>query len=239
METQNIIDTKTKSANFFQKWINLYFSPHKTFSAIDTKPDWLLPLLFLSVITVVISYVTMPILQEAIVQQLAEQQGLSQQDAAELVPSGVMKYFAIGGSFIGIWMSSFALSGIFYLVYSLILGGESTFKKTLSVYCYVALAIGFAGGIVRTILIIFTKKAEIFVGPAAFLSLDMKNSALFRLFSQLDFFMIWQLVLLIIGYSVMFKFSKGKSAIALISLWGLYVVGVVALGSLFQGGLTR
>jgi hypothetical protein len=239
METQNFVETDTKSANFFQKLFNLYFSPHKTFSAIDTKPDWLLPLFFLAIITVIMAYITMPIFQEAIIQQVVDQQGISYEDAAKMIPAGFMKYAAIGGGFIGIWLTSFALSGFLYLVYGLILGGESTFKKTLSVYCYVALAIGFVGGILRTVLIIFTKKADIFFGPAAFLSLDKKNSVLFRLFSQLDFFIIWQLVLLIIGYSVIFKFSRGKSAIALISLWGLFVLGVVALGSLFQGGLAK
>ena len=47
--------------------------------------------------------------------------------------------------------------------------------------------------------------------------------------------MIWQIILFIIGFGVIYKFSRGKSATGVLALWGIYIIGAILLSSLFSG----
>jgi len=61
------------------------------------------------------------------------------------------------------------------------------------------------------------------------------KTLLYRLLSRFDIFTIWTLVLWIIGLAVVYKFSTKKSATMVLTLWAIYIVLVVALGSLLGG----
>jgi hypothetical protein len=58
---------------------------------------------------------------------------------------------------------------------------------------------------------------------------------LYKLFARFGIFIIWEIVLLIIGFSVIYKFSKGKSASAVIALWLIWIVVSILLGNLVPG----
>lgn len=64
---------------------------------------------------------------------------------------------------------------------------------------------------------------------ALFISPDQAGTFVYSLLSSLDFFTIWSLVIMIIGYAKITGFSKKKSAAILVTAWVAFIVGSAAL----------
>jgi hypothetical protein len=159
--------------------------------------------------------------------------GMSEDQAYEMMEAPWMKATSIFGG-IAVFIMTFILAGIFYLVFSFIMGGETTYKKVLSVYSYTGFAVGIVGMIVKLPLMMAKGSALIQTSPAAFLSVDMKDQFLYKFLAKFDIFVVWQMILLIIGFGVIYKFSRGKSAAGVLTLWGIYIVVSILLSNLFS-----
>ena len=233
-ENQETVQGSEK--NFIAKWIGVYFSPAETFASIDKKPDWFLPLLVLALISVVSVLLIAPELQNQQV-QMAIDRGMSEDEAYDSIgaSSAFMKYLLPVFSVVGVFILTFILAGIFYVLFNFMMGGDSTYKKVLSVYCYIGLAVGSVGTIVMTPLIKLKGSMDVQTSFAAFLSSDMKDQFLYKLLAKFDIFTIWQVVLLIIGLGVIYKYSRGKAATGVLVLWGIWIVVSIVLGNIFSG----
>jgi hypothetical protein len=79
-----------------------------------------------------------------------------------------------------------------------------------------------------------TKAATIVKSNPAFL-VDMKDHpVLYSLLSQFDIFTLATIALLVIGFSIMSRFSRVKSAVIIVSMWLAVIlvkVGFAALGA--------
>ncbi len=71
--------------------------------------------------------------------------------------------------------------------------------------------------------------------PAAFLSSDMKEDFIYKFLAKFDLFTIWMIVLLIIGFSVIYKFTQGKAATAVVGLWVIWIFISIALSNVMGG----
>ena len=229
-EHQEVVEQPTK--NFFAKWIGVYFSPGETFKSIDQKPDWILPLLLTALITIVFVILIGPYTQDATIEAMMDR-GMTEDQAYETLESPFMKYInpILGG--VGALIVGFIIAGLFYLVFSFILGGESTYKKVLSVYAYIGFAVGFVTMLIKLPLMIAKGSFKVQTSLAAFLPIDMEEQFLYKLFAHFDVFMIWELILFTIGFGIIYKFSRGKAATGVISLWAIYVIGAILLSNLF------
>ena len=238
MTEEMAVTAPRREKNFLERWFGLYFSPSETFASIDRKPDWILPLALLSVISVVAFILLLPIIREGQIQAMMDRQGMTyDQAAAAMERAGVfLKFVTPIFTLVGVWVVALAVSGVFFVVNNYVLGGESSYKKVLSVYSWSAFAVGVIGAIVRVPLVLAKGSIYVQTSLAAFLSEDQRGTFLYRLLSKFDLFTIWLVALLIIGFSVIYRFSRGKSAASVLTLWGIYIVLAVLLGGLFGGG---
>ena len=226
-ENQEVVESKEK--NFFAKWIGVYFTPSETFESIDRKPDWFLPLLILAIITIIFAlFVPQDVSIEAMMDR-----GMTEDQAYEMMESPWVKATSIFGG-VAVFIVSFILAGIFYLVFNFMMGGDSSYKKVLSVYSYTGFALGVVGILVKLPLIMAKGSVDVQTSPAAFLSADMKEQFLYKFLSKFDIFVVWQMILLIIGFGVLCKFSRGKSAAGVLTLWGIYIIVSILLSNLFS-----
>ena len=60
------------------------------------------------------------------------------------------------------------------------------------------------------------------------------NPVLHSLLQSLDAFSIWVIVLLVLGYAIAAKVSRGKAAGLVVTLWALYVLGKAGFTALFS-----
>ena len=220
------------------KIMGIFSRPRETFGSIDEKPDWLLPFLILiavSILSLVITYHKV-ILPEQIA-KVTEMGNLTEEQLAkarEMMEGMRGIILSLVGIIITISLFLFLKSGIF-LVFSNILGGESTFKKVLSISSW-ALLIEVAEIFVKTAVMFLTHSSQVITSLALFLSFRSHKSFTFRLLNKFDFFTIWELALIGIGLSTVSKFSTKKGEGIVFSLWVIWII-ISVTGSKFIPGL--
>ncbi len=219
------------------KIMGIFSRPKETFGSIDEKPDWLLPFLILiavSILSLVITYHKV-LLPEQIT-KVTEMGNLTEEQLAKAREMmGGMRgiLLSLVGIIITIPLFLFLKSGIF-LVFSNILGGESTFKKVLSVSSW-ALLIEVAEIIVKTPIMFLKHSSQVITSLALFFPFLSHKSFAFRFLNKFDFFTIWELVLIGIGLAIASKFSTKRGEGIVFSLWVIWII-ISVTGSKFIPG---
>ena len=230
--------------NSFQRMIGVLFSPDATFASIARRPDWVVPLLLILVLSLANGILLSSRIDFAAPARdaMAQNKNMTQEqmDRAEKMSAGMGKV----AKFIAPVLAALALLVVAgaLLVAIRLMGGEGDFKQAFSVTCYAWIP-NVIQSIVLTI-IIFAKGATA-INPTviptmvrsspAFL-VDMKTQPMaFALLSSLDLFTIWVVVLLIIGFAYVGRVSKAKSSVAVISLWVLTILLFKMVPAALQG----
>ena len=240
---------KPKSA--FERLVGVFFAPTETFADIARKPDFLVPLLLLIVVGFGTTILIMPHFDwdSMMAQQLEMMQkqnpNMSEADMERIgnitrASAKVFAYLSPLWVVIGYLIIALVLWGAFRLM-----GGEGTYKQALSTTLYAYIPRMVLGSIIATIIIMLrgsvdpTQIASVVKTSPAFLA-DMKSQpVLYALLSSLDIFVVWTVILLVIGFSLVSRLSRAKSAAIIVGLWFVSVVvkiGLAALSAARMGG---
>jgi len=156
---------------------------------------------------------------------------------AESQMQGPLKYigFIIGPVF---WLIMLVIiAALFYMAGNLMIGGDTSFKKVFAVVAWTGL-IGVVSFIIMTLLILSKGTMH---GVALDLSILLdtpaigeEKSVLYRLLSKFDIFVIWEMILYIIGLSVTYKSTVQKAAVPILGLWAIWIIISVAFGGVFE-----
>ena len=224
------------SMGVFGRIINIFSAPKETMESINEKPTWLVPYLIVTIVTVVLTFALMDIRQQDTIAMFEAQdkpaemiEGVQNMPAAmrygQLIPIPIVM--------IAIWA---VFGGVLLFAGNTILGGESKFKKVFSMVAWSGL-VGVCGFIVQSLLVMMKGTSHGVTTSLAILlptpAIGQSPSLLYRILTQFDVFALWQMWIWVIGVSVLFRFTKQKSATMVFSIWGLWVILSVALGSLF------
>jgi hypothetical protein len=213
--------------NPFARIIGVLFSPDATFASIVRRPDWVVPLIVLLVLSAVSGLIMAKRLDFAAPAREAMEtnKNLSTEDAErmERMSGSIGKVISYAAPVFTV-IILLLVAGILLLAFRL-MGGEGTFKQAFSVTAYAWMP-GVIKGIITLIIMVAkggmispVALATIVRSNLAFL-VDVKtNPILFALLANLDIFSIWMLILFIIGFSYVARVSKAKSAAIIISLW--------------------
>ena len=231
--------TTTGGMSTMQKIIGIYTAPRQTFEAIDQNPTWFLPFIIGIVFFLIFQFLTVDMQMDYRL-ELMEARGDIPQEQMELAKSqmqGPVKYIGyIAGPIVWLIMI-LIIAALFYVAGNLMIGGDSSFKKVFAIVAWTGL-IGVVSLIIMTLLILSKGTMH---GVALDLSILLdtpavgeEKSILFRLLSKFDIFVIWQIVLYIIGMSVTYKSTVQKAAVPILSLWALWIIISVAFGGFFE-----
>jgi hypothetical protein len=231
--------------NVFERIAGVLFVPAETFEDIVRKPDILAPMLVLILIGYAVTFAIMPIMDwDSIISAQTEQMRKQNPNLTEADVDRMSGFTRSIGKVMGyvtpalgviVWA---VVAGALFLAFRMF-GGEGTFKQALSItlYSWVPLTIfSILMAIVAFSRHSFdpTMAATLVKSNPAFL-VDMKEQpVLFSLLSQFDLFTIATVALMTIGFAVMSRFSKMKSAVIVVSVWLMLVVvkvGFAALGA--------
>lgn len=215
----------------FARLVNVLLSPDEAFASIARRPDWLVPLLLFMAISLVSGYVFAHHVDFAApVREQMEAQGKLTSDqinAQVKVISAFSKVFAYCSPLIAVIVFLVA-AAVLMLAYRM-MAGEGDFRQYFSVTLYAWVPQIIQSVIMTVILSLRSELTSAGDLPTlvrsnlAFLVDMHEHQVLFSFLSSLDVFTIWSLVLMIIGFAHVSRFSKQKSAGVMITVWALLI----------------
>jgi hypothetical protein len=233
--------------NSFGRIIGVLFSPKATFESIARRPSWLLPIVLLCIVAASIvgvygHRVGWRGLIEKQMSSNSQFQQLSPAEQESRIQIGLKYAPGVGYAEVIIipFLSALIFAGIFWLIFSMVVGAKISFRTSLAVASH-----GFVPSILGSligILILFLKDPStvdlqhlVASNAGAFLSSDSPKW-LVALLSSVDLFLFWEMILLAIGYSATApkKISFASAMAWILGLWALVVIIRVGFAAAFS-----
>ena len=158
------VETQEVRMGFVSRISGIFFEPKKVFTFLNSKPSWFFAFLLILLIGVVIAEITLPqnlLLQKEIVSQIPRLSSASPEvlDRMTEVDTGKRVSTAVSEVFKNL-IGLFLLTSLVYFFCNIILGGEGSYKKVLSVVTYTSF-VPILGAILKTPLILAKNSADV------------------------------------------------------------------------------
>jgi len=217
----------------------IFTNPKRVFESLKTKPDWLIPTLIIVILSVASAYFLRDVTME-----MQKERILASENIPEEQKEAILQQFEQGGSMqmilgmvgaVVFVFASFALvAGLFMFTGNVILGGQSNFKTMLAVYAWGFMA-SVPEAIIKIPLILAKNSIHVYTSLAILFDTSESETVMFKIANAVDIFALWRVALWAIGFSIVYKFTEGKSY-AVIGAWYVIWIAVsIALSSIFQG----
>lgn len=243
--------------SFFSRLGGVYFSPGGTFKEIGGSPRVLVPIIAMIVINLLAGfYITkkvdiLSMFENQIQAQAPRGQMTQEQEERQAqMMDKIEKFIAIvippGMAFQALALA-LVVAAVFKLI-SMLMGAENKFKAVFSVTMFAMLAVSIISYVLLTLIISFKEPGELTLtnlssamssNLGAWLTSILGKDALPKFVAKLagyvDVFVIWQIVLLAIGYSAVSRKLKTSTA----AIWLSSIYGVIAvIGSLISSRMS-
>jgi hypothetical protein len=235
------------ATNGFKRVAGVLFAPVETFREIAARPDILVPVAVIVIISILSSIIIAPRVdfETAMREQFAQAgRNMSQEDMDRAVrfSTAIAKAMIYVAPLLNMIFFA-AVAGIFLLGFRLF-GGEGNFKQAFSVTLYSWMPMMIAAIAMLAILIargnVGAEELNGLVMSNLGFLVDLKeNPVVYALLSSIDVFTFWTLALFVIGFSFVSRLSRGKSAAIVLTLWVVMIVikvGFAALGAARASG---
>jgi len=232
------IQPEEKPMGGASKVFNIFFEPRKVFESLRIKPTWLVPYIIVALLAIGSFYFTYPFSMNQQVERIRENDKISEEQKQifieKMTEQNHPPLWQIPFAPVGTLIVFAIVAGVLFFVFNVLLGGDSTFRRVFSVYCYSSL-IAIPAMIVKFPLIMMKKDIGVQTSLALLLSADSKNTFLYRTLSGFDIFNLWQVILVSIGMGVLYSYTTKKAFTVVFVLWILLILGMSGLSSLFGG----
>jgi len=229
--------------NSLSRIVGALTSPGETFASIARRPDWIVPLLIIVALTIIGGVLLAGQVDfQALGREAMEMNPRSAQMSSSQVEAGA--HFSAAMMRISTYISP-ALITIALLIVSGILlvscramGGEGDFRQAFAVTVYawfprvVKGALGLVVLMTRKSLSIFDLQNPL-MSNLGFLFDPKSHPLQYALGSALDLFVIWTLVLLVIGFAAVSKLPRARTA-AIVIIWWVVINGITLIGPVLQ-----
>jgi Yip1 domain len=230
--------TQTAGMSLLARCIGIITAPKPTFEAVVAHPKWLGAL---AIVTIVVAVgVSLPLTTEGGQQSQLDNQVRAIESFGGQVDDrmyGAMREsmrFAAVQTFFTILVAgplmSTVIAGILFGVFTVLTGGQASFKQLFAVYVHST---------------IVTAVAQLFIGPlnyfrgsmssatnlAVLMPMIDEQSFLGKLLGMIDLFWIWWLIVLSIGLGVLYKRRTQSVAYG---LFGIYIVGIILVAAVMS-----
>lgn len=208
--------------NIWQKIIGIYYRPTEVFEQLKPKTLWWVPLIIVVAVSAAAVWITRPIVMPEIMAQMAQNPDIPPESLPQIQEKIQNPLFSLLNVFLGLPLAWLAVGLVFWGVFSM-LGGKSTFVKMFAATIW-AWMVSIPGSLVKVPLMFVMETAKVHTSLALILPLEMEETFLFRLLSQVDIFAIWTISVMAIGYSAFTGIKQKKSLWAVFITWAVWIL---------------
>jgi len=217
-----------------RRLLSVFVAPNELFTDLGERPRWLVPFIILILAAAVASVLPRLLLPtevwlDAMRQQLPGGVEMSQEQMAAVMTTMRSPVSVALNALGGILISGGGaiLATLFFWALFSILGGKISFTRSFAVVSYSSL-INVLGMVLIVTLTLILQRLDIQTS-FALLPVLKPNTYLYRLAAQIDFFTVWRLIIMGLGFSVVANVPKGKRYHSVIIPWILLSVAMAAL----------
>ncbi|RJP77363.1 MAG: YIP1 family protein [Candidatus Zixiibacteriota bacterium] len=228
-------ETPPPRLNVFQRFVGVFANPRLTFADIIARPEWVVPLIILVLASVIMVQLSLPAItadQERALDRLVEEGRITPEQAEQGREARAAATRSMAVIFAGLGTVFYAvlIAAALLFIGNIVLRGKASYRQMFSVYAWSGL-VGVLGMIIRLPLIRRQNTMQVQFSPATFFPEEASETVLYRIAASLDVFLIWQLVLVAVAFTLLYRVGMGK---ALGVLAAFYAV-LVAIGIIVQG----
>jgi hypothetical protein len=222
---------ESKQKHFYFKWIpEILIRPKTTFSKVISRSGnvWFTPLFTLSITVIIRVILSGWLKQQAAMlgtitlppdfQYYTAEQQAQYMQAIQSTQSPVFIYIlpAMAALF-GLWIIWIITGSLIHLVQTL-MGGRTEISTTLTIVAWSSLPF-FIKDIVRILYMLSTKSSIQYPGLSGLVPVteEAVNLILIKFMANIDIYLVWFIVLLIIGIQLATKLTIGKTALGIIT----------------------
>lgn len=217
-----------------RRLLSVFVAPNELFTDLGGRPRWLVPFVILIVAAAVASVLPRLLLPtevwlDAMRQQLPGGVEMSQEQMAVAMTTMRSPVSVALNALGGILISGGGaiLATLFFWALFSILGGKISFTRSFAVVSYSSL-IKVLGMVLIVTLTLILQRLDIQTSFALLPALK-PNTYLYRLAAQIDFFTVWRVIIMGLGFSVVANVPKVKSYLSVIIPWILLSLAMATL----------
>jgi hypothetical protein len=248
MEQQNVVEesSQEKTLSTGQLLTAIFTNPGEAFKSLSAKPNWIIPVIIILVISLVSGFLMGDITAELTKERIIASEKFTEEMKDQMLAgmeaqanSPLVYVQMVIGVLVVVLIPVFFVAAIFLLTGNFVLGGQSDYKTMLAVYSW-GLMVSVPEAIIKIPMILINKTIHVYTSLALLFDPSESGTALFKFANAIDIFSLWRVALWAIGFGIAYKFSKGKSYTVIGLLYVVYVVlYVVISGALSEltGGM--
>ncbi len=216
------------SMNFVSRFVGIFHCPKRVFSDVDAGTPWWQPWICVSVVSMIVAYVVIPVQIQLFRLRESEMSKEQFEQSLQAMQTFPVKYLGILTSPIMLLIVGLTFAAASYIAVS-VLSEKASFKKHLAIYFYASIVASV--GMLISNLVVRAKGAENIrtmrdavapFGPAAFVPAAQKIP--YAVLSTLDVFSLWFYVLMALGVVHVFRLSWRSAVLVVIPVWLLSVL---------------
>ncbi len=237
---QQEMQGEVKEMSAVERIIGIFFKPKKVFEYLRQKPKWILPFIIMCCVAVLSNVLVKNFAIQEQIERVQMSDRLSDEQKDQVVKN-LQESNTGAKAFIGIIMTPVFLLLVLIIVSAVLLfcgntimGGQATFRQMLGMYAHVGL-IGLPAAIVKIPIMLAQQSTHVQTSLAAVMPSEADKTLLYKLLAKLDVFTIWEVILLVIGIAVVYRFTNRKAATLVLVLWAVWIAISLTLGSLIPG----
>ena len=220
---------KSLVARFF----GVLTSPRDTFASVVANPRWfgMLAVCVVAAMVLVGGFLFTQVGQDAwldtvtTARQMTEQQVQTMERIAPYAG-----YFAVGQMLVFLPLTLLVAAGILFAVFNAALGGEASFKQLFAVVVHAG-PIGVIGQLFSMPLNYYRGTMTSGANLGTLLPMLSETSFASHFFAAIDLFLVWQVIVLAIGLSVLYRRRTQPIAVSLLCVYALIAVVVAVFKS--------
>jgi hypothetical protein len=215
--------------------VGVIVSPGATFKSIAAHPKWLGAVLVVALVVCAaqFAFLSTKVGQDATYdQQVKTMENFGVTITPEMsqgMEAGLAKarYWTVAAILVMSFVFTAVFAGIGYVVFTSLMGGTGTFKQVMAVVAHAG-AISMLGQLFTVPLNYARETVSSATNLAVFLPFLEENGVLARFAGMIDLFIIWWLIVLAIGFAVLYRRKTGP---IFASFLGVYVT-IAAIGAI-------
>ena len=246
-ETAAAVPTDGKPLTEMERVVDTFVAPSKTFTDIRRNPNWLVPWLLISIVSLLMVFVVDKKLGMDTAYENQLRLSPKQMDKIDQLPpdqkatqmrigASITRYFAYGSPLLTIMIAAI-FAGVLMATFNFGFGAEVKFKQAMAITMY-----AFLPGIIKALI------ATAVVGMGAAEGFTFQNQVasnlsglvdpnsshfLYSVLTSIDAFTIWTLVLTGIGYSCVTRVKRGTCMGVVFGWWIVVTLVGAGIGAMF------